>query len=390
MRARRCIALAISRAAVTLSITASLANAQWYRPTQVTLLSRYTGFDAALDTRANTGLGARVGFALRPGWMIEAELSNTSARQYDPYNGRPAYVPFYLRATTQRRINSRLSTIVGGGYVRNTYGSRNIDDAGVNVLGGLQLTVNSRVAIRVDGMLDYMPSAWTEFTNGRKQNVNRGVQLGVTVPLAETRRVPRAVPRPPVVFERTRDRDGDGVPDWLDRCDATGLTETADLSGCAPAQRDGDADGVVDAADRCLTTAAGSRVDASGCELVVSAVPLAITQPVAIESRITFPLGSALSPEARQALDDIAQTLIDNGDLVVDVGGHSDARGTASANQALSLKRATVVRDYLVSRGVESSRLHVRGYGSSKPLLSTRLNDANNRRVEITSRPAAS
>jgi OmpA-OmpF porin, OOP family len=72
----------------------------------------------------------------------------------------------------------------------------------------------------------------------------------------------------------------------------------------------------------------------------------------------------------------------------VELGGHSDASGAVAANRALSLKRATAVRDYLVSRGVESSRLQVRAYGSSRPLGAGEA--AANRRVEIKVVPSES
>jgi outer membrane protein OmpA-like peptidoglycan-associated protein len=67
------------------------------------------------------------------------------------------------------------------------------------------------------------------------------------------------------------------------------------------------------------------------------------------------------------------------------VEGHTDGRGSNAVNQPLSLARATAVRDFLVERGVEATKISAVGRGSSAPLLDNKSseNRANNRRVEI-------
>jgi OmpA-OmpF porin, OOP family len=63
------------------------------------------------------------------------------------------------------------------------------------------------------------------------------------------------------------------------------------------------------------------------------------------------------------------------------IEGHTDASGSARANQDLSRRRAQAVADYLVQAGIDRARLEVAGYGSSKPLPGTAPQSAANRRV---------
>ena len=65
--------------------------------------------------------------------------------------------------------------------------------------------------------------------------------------------------------------------------------------------------------------------------------------------------------------------------------GHTDSTGSDAVNNPLSLKRANSVRDYLVTRGVASTRFATDGRGSREPIAAndTAANRALNRRVEI-------
>ena len=79
---------------------------------------------------------------------------------------------------------------------------------------------------------------------------------------------------------------------------------------------------------------------------------------------------------------------INRDDRVVDVKivGHTDSDGTEAYNQALSVRRATSVRDYLATKGVNPSLMSVSGMGESQPVASnkTREGRAQNRRVEVS------
>ncbi len=70
--------------------------------------------------------------------------------------------------------------------------------------------------------------------------------------------------------------------------------------------------------------------------------------------------------------------------LVVFVDGHTDKTGTDAHNDKLSEDRATSVKNYLTSKGINEQRLKVRAYGESAPIDMSSDNSQANRRVEIT------
>ena len=78
-----------------------------------------------------------------------------------------------------------------------------------------------------------------------------------------------------------------------------------------------------------------------------------------------------------------------NPSLKLEIEGHTDNRGAADYNQRLSENRAKAVMDYLIVRGIASSRLSANGYGFSKPAASnaTATGRAQNRRVELRPLP---
>jgi outer membrane protein OmpA-like peptidoglycan-associated protein len=99
----------------------------------------------------------------------------------------------------------------------------------------------------------------------------------------------------------------------------------------------------------------------------------------------------ALLNTAKTKLDQVAEALkAQNADKRMVVEGHTDSQGSDRINQPLSLNRANAVRDYLVTRGVDSDKITAVGMGSSRPLVDNRNaeNRANNRRVEIVIRPS--
>ena len=83
-------------------------------------------------------------------------------------------------------------------------------------------------------------------------------------------------------------------------------------------------------------------------------------------------------------LDLFAEYLLETG-LSVEIGGHTDDVGMESDNLLLSKKRATAVRQHLISAGVPKDRLTARGYGEGRPRTSndTKAGRASNRRTEF-------
>ena len=71
--------------------------------------------------------------------------------------------------------------------------------------------------------------------------------------------------------------------------------------------------------------------------------------------------------------------------LLIEIGGHTDDRGSVSYNERLSQARAESVRQYLIGRNVSADQLTAKGYGASQPLADndTEAGRAENRRVEF-------
>jgi outer membrane protein OmpA-like peptidoglycan-associated protein len=102
---------------------------------------------------------------------------------------------------------------------------------------------------------------------------------------------------------------------------------------------------------------------------------------------LTFDTNSAdLRANLYPILDKVGSTLVEYGDTVVEVAGHTDSTGTAAYNQALSERRAQSVAAYLTSHGIKQQRLIVVGAGEDHPVASnaTAQGRQQNRRVELT------
>ncbi|HXB14781.1 MAG TPA: OmpA family protein, partial [Solirubrobacteraceae bacterium] len=88
---------------------------------------------------------------------------------------------------------------------------------------------------------------------------------------------------------------------------------------------------------------------------------------------------------ARRQLDAIAEGIRRlPASRLVTIEGHTDAIGTDDYNLALSLRRATAVKNYLVrAQGIDPVRLREAGFGRRRPLSGTRPEAAENRRVQF-------
>ncbi|HKT60122.1 MAG TPA: OmpA family protein [Gemmatimonadales bacterium] len=178
-----------------------------------------------------------------------------------------------------------------------------------------------------------------------------------------------------------KDADGDGVMDDVDQCKNTPPGDKVDAKGCS-LPKDADGDGVTDDKDRCPHTPAGVKVDEEGCQVLFEPAKKSL-----ILEGVNFATGKAeLTPESQTILDGVAESLVANEEIKVQVGGHTDNTGSAAVNKRLSAARANAVREYLISKGVAANRLTAVGYGPSKPIASnkTAAGRAQNRRVELT------
>lgn len=92
---------------------------------------------------------------------------------------------------------------------------------------------------------------------------------------------------------------------------------------------------------------------------------------------------AVLLPESFTELDKLATQMTQNPQLQIRVEGHTDAVGDPVANLELSKTRAEAVKEYLVSKGVETDRIETKGFGSSRPLVKSDNARQQNRRVEF-------
>jgi outer membrane protein OmpA-like peptidoglycan-associated protein len=181
------------------------------------------------------------------------------------------------------------------------------------------------------------------------------------------------------------DGDGDGVFDGIDTCPGTPKGAVVDATGCP---NDSDRDGVPDGIDNCPGTSPGLRVDASGCPIEVREreTELLDTGMIRLQD-INFETAKAdLLPESLPRLDIVGQVLTKWPELKIEIGGHTDSRGSVKYNQGLSDARAQSVATYLIQKfSLKPDQFTVRGYGELKPLVpnNNALNMSKNRRVEF-------
>ncbi len=156
---------------------------------------------------------------------------------------------------------------------------------------------------------------------------------------------------------------------------------------------DDDADGVANKFDKCPGTPSGTAVDGSGCALPVNKpdVKVYVTEEDKKVVRdailnLEFDLGkSTIRDHSFASLNKVADLLVSK-NFSLKLAGHTDNTGSATLNLKLSKDRAEAVRQYLVSKGANASRIEATGYGQTQPIATnkTAAGRQKNRRVEFT------
>lgn len=92
-----------------------------------------------------------------------------------------------------------------------------------------------------------------------------------------------------------------------------------------------------------------------------------------------------LRPESYPELDRLVKTMSERPSMRVEIDGHTCDIGEESYNMELSQRRARAVRDYLVSKGIDSSRIDMKYFGETRPAVpnTSKENRRQNRRVEF-------
>jgi outer membrane protein OmpA-like peptidoglycan-associated protein len=133
-----------------------------------------------------------------------------------------------------------------------------------------------------------------------------------------------------------------------------------------------------------LTAVGDGGTQTETAEVEVTAAPV-------IEARVnlqgvTFGSGNAtLTPNAKKVLDGVAEQLLANPKVKIEIQGHTDNQGKPAANKELSERRAKAVVGYLALKGVKSSRMSAVGFGQDVPIADNKTADGRelNRRIEM-------
>ena len=135
----------------------------------------------------------------------------------------------------------------------------------------------------------------------------------------------------------------------------------------------------------------GQQMDKQAEELEQE-IPEADVERVGEGIQVTFDSGilfdfdsSALRPEAKTNLRELANSLQEYNNTDVTIVGHTDSKGSDEYNYALSERRASSAASYLMSLGVARNRITTFGKGETEPVASndTDYGRQQNRRVEI-------
>src|SRR3989454_459738 len=316
----------------------------------------YTRYDRAFGLDNQLGGGARLGFLF--GRVVGAELdigyvepnATSGVATAELTHGSGSLV--LNVAAGQRHL-----LYILGGYTRldfeKTPPYRFADNAVHGALGD-RVFLGPRAALRLEVRAIYAPSTHASFGSGWAGHVVGSLGLSVFAgggPPSDADKdgVPDkrdACPNTPhgaTVDPRgcPSDADRGGVPDGLDKCPNTPPGTEVDAVGCTRVT-DSDGDGVDDTKDKCPGTAPGTRVDAAGCPILFTPE----RTPVILRG-VTFETGrSALRLESQTVLDIVAQSLLDNPDIRIEIAGYTDSTGAAATNLRLSQARAVgVARD---------------------------------------------
>jgi OOP family OmpA-OmpF porin len=390
--------VALASIATTNAFAADETGAFYFSP-----MLQYDKLDAHREADQNYAYQLGVGYNFAKAFSAEINFSDLSTPHRDGGAGLRLYaynLDVIAKFFPESIVHPYL--LLGGGGLDDVtphYGRTSSFDAeaggGVMVGVGPQ-TGSFRVQLRAEAKYrrEFVD---TNYSGNRDPNdmiygVGAVFMFGAPVPQA-----PKAVVIPP-----PPDSDGDGVTDDIDRCPNTPAGAKVDQYGC---EFDQDGDGVVDRLDQCPNTPAGTPVDAKGCPLdsdndgvvdsldkcpntpagdKVDSVGCTIKDEIKLQG-VNFATDSAvLVPESDFVLTYAVNTLKKYPNIVIEVRGHTDNKGSKKHNLVLSQHRAESVLTYLKDHGVTNS-MTAKGYGEDKPIADNKTADGRleNRRVTL-------
>ena len=240
------------------------------------------------------------------------------------------------------------------------------DETMLNVGLGWDVLFKSAFGIRAEALWHHQSNDTDESDEYKEPLFN----LGVRIPFGKAPEPPAPTP-PPVVITPPPPPPPPICSDGLDN-DGDGLIDFPADKGCSSAD-DGDE---TDPAPKCAPPLPGERVSLEGCGV----------GDVIVLRGVNFDFDKAtLTVNAKSILDGVADALKSRPDIKVELGGHTDGKGSDSYNEKLSDRRSRSVKDYLASKGVAADRMSTRGYGESVPVAPNETDEGRelNRRVEL-------
>ena len=129
------------------------------------------------------------------------------------------------------------------------------------------------------------------------------------------------------------------------------------------------------------------KLEGSGVRVVRNGDQIELVMP----GNITFDVNeSTIQPSFSKTLESVGLVLKEFDKTTIQIEGHTDSTGSRDYNQLLSERRASSVRDFLLSLGIQSARTRAVGYGPRYPVASntTATGREQNRRVELTLVPS--
>ena len=117
-----------------------------------------------------------------------------------------------------------------------------------------------------------------------------------------------------------------------------------------------------------------------------AAAPSSVKQAITIQAEALFDFDkSVLKPAGKKSIDDAIAKMQQIDVQMVIATGHTDSIGTDAYNQKLSERRATSVKEYMVSKGVAAAKITTLGKGETQPVATNKTKEgrAKNRRVDI-------
>ena len=307
---------------------------------------QYSFFDEELGLKNAFGGGARLGVFVTPIIQPEVDFSYTEADQDPGTRSNLRVVPIAGRLNFNFPFGARNAFILGGGASRTFYQRQGspyyggVDDEnnvggaynwGVSGLAGVRVGLGQRVAVRLDGVGDYLPEP---------KFANFGVRAGLSLMLGGARPAEPAEPPPPPVDTTTP------VP--------------VDTTPVAPPPPDTAGQGYREAQDAARA---------------------------ALTSVIYFDFDrSNIRQDAASVLDAKIPIMQANTEMRIRITGNTDTRGSDEYNLALGQRRAAAARRYLTQRGIDASRIEVASRGEENPVnanATTEDEHQQNRRDEF-------